>query len=224
MFSGFLQDLKRRASAARRWIAGGCPLWRAFFLVAVFGFVPYFALPLLLPTDPADRLRVSGALMQVIGILSVIVRLDRSRQLFDRPGLLKTFTSWMSLLKPIFKHPTPKVIKVGCATVKVEALPGRALKAPGKNAPLVERVAHLEKRLPEIEQACVKALTELRRELSKAVQGEQRRRKEEDALLGKQIEEATIGGIHIDMAGVMLLIVGVVLGTVPDFVATLLGL
>ncbi|GER07961.1 hypothetical protein GCM10007972_15800 [Iodidimonas muriae] len=67
-------------------------------------------------------------------------------------------------------------------------------------------------------------IKEIRNELQTGLKEEKDVRRNDDQKLVQKLEDAVIGGIHIELAGLAFLTVGVQLGTIPDQVAPLLGL
>lgn len=219
--------LMRRWRFARSWVRDGTPLWLWLAVAAVM-----FGLPYLYPVaafgvaaDIPDRVRWSGMLFQFAGLATVVWGLNRSRQLFDRPSLWKAIGQWFARARHFIMPPKPTHLAVnpgigaatafGTAAVR-EKVSGRTLENRVKR--LEEEADRLDKKLSETR----RNLSELRSETNQRLGRERAERVADNRKISRQLETATIGGIHLEVAELAYLFVGIAMTAVPAEIAWLL--
>lgn len=196
------------------------PTW-----LALAGILVALAVGRLFSTRLSDVVRYAGAMLQIFGLATVAIGLSEMRRLFNRPSLGARIFGWFGRFAAAFK--APKLISVGAfgaggATVSGEA---RVVLALGPGASLEERVKVLEENLNRLREELDAKLQEIRRELSTVREGMQREsheRQAADEKRDRQIEEVAIGGLHLEMVGLVWLFLGVLGTSIPDKIAELL--
>jgi hypothetical protein len=198
----------------------GCPVWLTLAVIVILGCVA-----LLFPMDVAryvvgfelsvdDRVRWLGLAYQLAGLGLVVHGLRRSRQLFNKPTYFQDFVHHLryAFRPPPPKSFTPKGVDSISTTV---AEWGRVHVAGGT---LEERITRLETELQDLQNRVNKVDVSIRQtesRLNKRIDDESRSRKQGDEDNSKKIEEATIGGIHLEAIGILFLILGILLSTAP---------
>jgi len=79
------------AKAMAAWLGRAWRVWGVLVVVLVIA-----AIASMLPGTVEDRLRISGMTLELLGILTVAFGLKEKRVLFQRPGLLGHFRSWLN--------------------------------------------------------------------------------------------------------------------------------
>ena len=96
----------------------------------------------------------------------------------------------------------------------------------GADATVEERLDALEEKYEQLNQQLAEARRELKseaRRLDEAVNDERRARDEADAAIQEQLESFSVGGLHLESMGLVWLLVGITLTTLPGEIASLLA-
>lgn len=171
--------------------------------------------------DAVDATRWYGLFLQIAGLVAVIVGLKRLRNHFQKPSLLTLAREWFSRWRDVFGHPTNIVISptavsastsFGRPTVRVSAAP---------DATVEQQLAVVRHDIDALFRECNNLWNhheELSSKLSSGLKEE--RRLWEAAITGVRShhEQASIGDFGMEITGVVFVLVGVVLATVPDWI------
>lgn len=184
----------------------------------------------LLFSDPkwtcTETMRWCGMAYQIIGVLYVVYGFNEARRMFDRPGLLGSIWLWIRNLRHIVLGKKPGVLSLSAhMNTGLDGVSATVTILP-PNATLEEKVRALEGKVNEMEKNLVKARTEaedLRREQTSALDREAQDRRLGDDASKDLIERAKIGSVSVDVVGVLFILVGIVLGTIPDVAASWFG-
>jgi hypothetical protein len=228
---GILKSLwagaKRRGRLGRAWFRDGGPLWIWLAVAAAMLVIPYvFAATLLgVPIELADRLRWSGMLFQFAGLAMVVVGLNLSRQVFEQSSIWKAIVAWLGRARYMVVPPKPVNVSATAQAGAALMAGGEATVSVGKGTSIEDRVARLEEDLKRLDGKLAetkKDVGKLRSETNEKIDKERSERRCEDQKISKRLETAAIGGIHLELAGVAYLVVGIALASVPDESAGLL--
>jgi hypothetical protein len=170
--------------------------------------------------EASERIiRLTGLILQVFGIATVIWGIESTRRLFDHPTLLAVAAEWLKQYPPYRRG---AVIAVGTGEVVMTGAKARAYVTsnPPLNATLEQRIAsleanvrHLNKRIDE----GFREMDELERVQKAALGQERQERTAEDVKIAAKLELSGTGGLHISAIGALWLFVGVILSTAaPD--------
>jgi hypothetical protein len=192
----------------------------------LLGLIVLFALPCLWLPAGSDRVQWQGMLFQATGIIIVAWGLaDTRRRLFNKAPLLKELWDRLRRLSHIIK---PRTQIIG-ALAAVEA--GNSLQAHAiirKNVAgsveerltaLTENLRHIDEELSQLHQHVLR----LEKEIITRIESERRERQSEERSIRELIENATVGGIHLEYSGMVFLLIGTLFTSVPNFVASVLG-
>lgn len=217
----------RRWRFARSWVRDGTPLWLWLAVAAVM-----FGLPYLFPVAAfgldatiSDRVRWSGMLFQFAGLATVVWGLNRSRELFDRPSLWKAIGQWLGRARHIVKPPPPISATANLGAGAAAAMGTAEARVKVSGGTLEDRVKRLEEEADRLDKKLSETrrnLSELRSETNQRLGRERAERVADDRKVSRQLETATIGGIHLEVAGLAYLFVGIAMTAVPAEVAWLL--
>ncbi len=188
--------------------------WLAWLAIAVLGLS--LVVPLLW-IGTADSLRYSGLFMQLLGLGTVAIGIRDTRRMFGKPSMLELFRRWHRNI-PIFG---PKVIQMsGSAPLNItESAKAHVWRGSGKNPTLESRLEAAEANLGELYGRLNRFESESNHEIRKIVsklRAESAERKEQDRQLHHKIEVASADGLHLAAVGVVWLMAGVILSTIPQ--------
>jgi hypothetical protein len=176
--------------------------------------------------DLTDALRYAGTILQVFGLFLVAIGISELRKDFGLPPLGDTVRKWGRLAKAIFVKPAPITVELSgvSASADMGGSAGMRFKlAPG--TPLHKRVTLLEQQIEGLEAALDKAHNNLLREISNIRQATDvglRARADEIANLATKLQRVTVGGIHLELMGLIWLFVGTILAGFPNELGELL--
>ena len=195
-----------------RWMALDPDLRQVFAPAALATFTVLFGV--LSSGTIADGLHHSGAALQIFGTLAVAWGLFERQKLFGRRGL-KTKLAHGFSRRPLWKQSTQINYAHGSSTLGVmgsaailtvwkEAQPGDSLEAR------LEAIESNFTRLRDEQSRLNQLVAAERGERTEAIRQEQQARREAARAIDERLDKFGAGGLHIDAAGVFLLILGLV--------------
>jgi hypothetical protein len=197
--------------------------WRSFayWLVSVLILL---ALPFLWASGTV-RVQWQGILLQWAGVLVVAWGLAETRRgVFAKTPLRTELWSRIRRLLYIIKPPPPIVASMAVTETgdSIEAIAVVRRKVEGtleeRVATLIENVLSMDHTLSKLQQD----IQGLRRETTERMVSERQDRDEAQRAIRNRLEEAIIGGIHLELAGVGYLLIATLLSGVPECVASVL--
>lgn len=176
------------------------------------------------PNTPEPVIRLTGLVLQILGIATVIWGISETRAFFGHPSFAAKTKSWLTRF-PLFRRDT--VIAVGSASPSLIGGKARVHSThnPGTNPTIEDRIASLERNITLIHERITgteKEMDDEFRKISDALKNEERERRSEDDLLHNKLEATGTGGVHISAIGASWLFVGVTLSTAALEIAELL--
>ena len=200
-----------------RWLAEGRYTWLTtlvIFAALIISLRPH-------TTEPIIRL--TGLVLQVLGIGTVIWGIHETRALFGHPSVLNKVGTWLKRF-PLLRGNVTAALD-GPISFAITAK-GRAHTTHGPANPTVEaRLVALEKNVTSIHERISQTQKEIDDEfqiIRGALEGEEQSRQvEHDAIL-KKLEVTGTGGLHISAIGALLLFMGVILSTAATEIAAAL--
>lgn len=219
--------LSLRWRFTKAWIRDGKPLWLWLAIAITALGLPYSFPAHFIDSsvELADRVRWSGMLFQFLGLATVVWGLNTSRQLFGRTSLWKAGVQWVRRLRYIIK-PLKPVSATGNIQAAAAAAAGfGAAVAVYASNRIEDRVAKLEGDMRKMEQNVIginRDVLNARSEMRERINTERDERQSGDRKVSQQLEEATIGGIHLEVAGLAYLYLGILFTSVPRETACLL--
>jgi hypothetical protein len=174
------------------------------------------------------RLRYSGLALEMLGVFTVVHGLRAKGRLFNKPSIrallaraLKTFPKWPGRQATIHGSAGIALGGMKVAGGSMSVWHGAA------DQSLERRVEALEKNLESLRQDhrdAVKDLREADDQLRRNFKSESADRRTSDQELRRKIEGIGAESLHIEVMGVLWIVVGVVLATASAELATLLRL
>ena len=207
-----------RFKAIWPWLAEVRYVW---YSMAVIGVALIISL-LLHPTEPVNR--ITGLVLQLLGIGTVICGISQTRALFGHPSLANEIKAWLSRF-PLLRRNV--VLSVDSASHAVVSGKATVYVTHGARAnPTVEaRLDALEKNVTSIHERISQTQKEVDEEFHKIsglVKREEQLRQTEDNAIRMKLEATGTGGVHISAIGASWLFVGIILSTAATEIATLL--
>lgn len=204
--------------AVVRWLTEPWWLWIALLGLTVPFWVSFC------PGTPECQVRVSGLVLQCLGVGAVALDLYRTRKLFGRPSLaiLTSVKEWLSR-RPRWIQRLVTVADTAAisaaASVIAEGGRWRDFNPASPNdvqvATLVNNVDWLRAGLIAVR----KDIASRAREQADALQEEQQLRAKQDEELRALLETAETGGLHISFVGLVWLLFGILLSSLPGEIA-----
>ncbi|MCZ7593603.1 MAG: hypothetical protein M5U16_00825 [Hyphomicrobium sp.] len=178
-----------------------------------------------LPNCWEFRIRITGMMLELLGVSVVALGLRRTRQLFELPTVLGAVRDWLK------KFPTLR------RDVRIEASAGIFALEGGRayglieiksrpGGPLDERVTALEMNLNHV----LRSVHELEKQFdstadehARRLESEKKAREEGDQKAHDRIYRAVASGLHLEGLGVVFLVFGIVFATMSGEIASWFG-
>lgn len=206
--------------------------WPVWAWIAGIGFASLVGMSL--GYDPSSQVGSAGATLQVLGLVTVALGLNKTRRLFGRPGLVEKTVAWARKLPAIFRKPKNVALKASAGAIAIGSARASVWVTPAPGASLERRVGAVERNLDQLKDNLQHARAELSQEiqeLKSTVSRERKERAEADTSHEQKLAELAVGGLHIELVGLVWLLFGVVFGTLPQksaqiiaWIAGLLGI
>jgi hypothetical protein len=201
------------------WLTEPRHFWLATFVVAI-------ALGFTLGRGVTEQeVRITGMLLQILGIGTVAWGIRETRALFGRPTLMAQFRAWLHRF-PAYGG------RVVSASTNI-TVPGASLHARGyvttvarSNASVEERIDTLEKKVKLIHERIDQTQIEVDqmfRSHTDLLRQEEHTRAREDQSIREKLEVSEMGGLKISAMGALWLFVGVTLSTAAPEIARFLN-
>jgi len=171
------------------------------------------------PLNLSDQIRWSGMILQFAGLGMIVIGLNVSRQLFGKSSIWKAIGLWLGRTRHIIILPKARDVTVFVDGFKMraEAFAPRVFATNHKNTE--ERISYLEKEIlnlyKEIDKKEKKYIEEIEKLKSESRKGISEM-KNESGDIKKLLESASIGGIHIEISGVMYIFLGIAFTSIPN--------
>lgn len=199
------------------WLSEPKYLWFAIIVT----LAPLVVCILLGPTERI--IRMSGLVLQLLGVGTVISEIRGTRKLFNLPSLLTIARCWFARVPRFREQTTP--ISFHATLPAMECLfRGYEMNECGVDASVEDRLAVLEKNIILTNQRINQTQREMDdaiRDANNALEQEVNKRASEDQSIHDKLEATGTGGIHISAIGVLWLLVGVTLSTASQEIAKL---
>jgi hypothetical protein len=177
------------------------------------------------PHASEQVIRLTGLVLQLLGIATVAWGISETRALFGHQSLVGKWRRWIARF-PLLRQNT--VLAVGTASVAASGgkARGYGTVGAGPNAAVEARVDALEQNVKSIHERISATQKEMDEEFQKAadtLKHEVQSRKDEDEEIRKKLEATGTGGVHISAIGASWLFVGVTLSTAAVEIAKCLN-
>jgi hypothetical protein len=202
-----------------RWFFEPRTFWLCAFVIAA---VCTFAIALPKPLE--DDIRYAGLALQLLGVATVMRGLRDRGRLFDKPPIVTSIKAWLSTFPPY----SPKSVTLsasGSATASATAtMTAVVWRAYRDGDTIDERFLALARNLDTVRQELSDASTRLSNQVGsvqEALRGEQSSRTVAIDRLSRKLTDLGSGTLHIELIGIVWLVSGIVLATIPAELALL---
>lgn len=212
----FIKQLINWIGRLFRWLMEKKRLYFSIFAVPVI-----IIFCCLIFNNAEKSIRISGLLLQLMGLGAVVWGIYDIRKLFGKPSVSKLFHDWVNRLPKFKPKSTPILVQPGYVTASA-SIDGIIIGKP-KSDSIAERVEELEKGLIEARAMIKEAQNNIKEESRKQAQelkNEQRERETEDLKIVKLLEESVAGGLSLEVMGVFWLFAGITCATIPKEILT----
>lgn len=194
------------------------PVWLMLIGIGVAVTIGAF-----LGTTSYERAAWAATLLEMAGLAKVAWDLHQVRKAYARPSIVEEITTWFRDLPALIGPPKGKVISVGTGEYFVVGERVSVSVKPGPNATLEQRVKLLEEELERVRDHAAAEHHDLRVRVDKieaSVATERTERTQGQDALQRKVADLAVGGLHLELVGLVWLLVGVALSTLPEQVVT----
>lgn len=189
--------------------------------LALLPLTVMFLVPGLVTCNGEKHLRYTGLLLQLAGLVVVAIGIANTRRLFGRPTVAQAIGKWLLQLKTAFGPPLIQVSASSTVSVEARAAGSGTLSGAltAQSATIEGRLAELERADQEIRQRLTevsKHVTTIKSELQATIKREMEQRLQADQKLKRLLEDQAAGGLHLETAGLVWLLVGTFVGGIPS--------
>jgi hypothetical protein len=191
----------------------------------VIGIVSAVSLAALIGATAGEKALWAGTFLEIAGLAKVAWDLHQIRKTYNRPSIVNDITTWFRDVPSMFHRPKPVTISLSASGVVT--MSGRAtltvIPAPG--SPVERRLEILESEMSRLRDQITKDHTELTAQIHKvetSVTAERNDRGQAQEVLQRKVADLAVGGLHLEMVGLVWLFVGVILSTLPERVVAAL--
>lgn len=190
-------------------------LVEARFAWLALGVIVTALIVALRPHTPEPVIRLSGLVLQLLGIGTVIWGISETRALFGHPSFSTKTKSWLERF-PLRRRNIvfgTGAVSLAAATCKAR---GYVTQGPGPNPTIETRLDALDRNISLIHERISdneKEMDEEFRKTAVALKKEEQTRQSEDNSIRNKLEATGTGGVHISAIGASWLFIGVVLST-----------
>jgi hypothetical protein len=208
----------KRLKAIGHWLAAAWPVWLCVGVIAVALLV------CLRPSTPEPAIRLTGIVLQLLGIGTVVWGISETRALFGHPPIFIKVKAWLKSF-PIRRNVV--IEATGIRSLGSVSVRGRGYGTYGAETQTTEsRLDALEKNIHAIHDRITQSQVEADRELGEVldrIKSEQNTRQSDDNAIRAKLEATGTGGVHISAMGAAWLFVGVILSTAGIEIAEFLS-
>ena len=177
-------------------------------------------------TGVSASIRYASTILQILGLLTVALGLHHMRELFGRPTVTRRAMNWFGRLARVFRPPEPITLQASVSGVAAVTGEARVRRSAGAGASVEQRLEVLEGNLNQLQDELDTKIGDVRSkigQLEESLRRERDERRTADDRTSRQIEEVAIGGLHLEIVGLLWLTLGVLGASVPDEVAMLVS-
>jgi len=223
--SQFLKRLRWWVPATARWL----PELIGYFAPILVALVICVTVPVLVrliwPCQAQQAIREQamrwiGGLFQLGGVITIALKLHAAQRQFPQQTLKRILDR-----RPRFRIKNT-VIAVGAASMGMATMSARGRVSPGPQATLEQRLAMLEDSYTKLFDEVGSLGNEVKRrsdELTDQLHTEAAAREAADKEIKEQLKETAVGSIHLDMWGVLFVMLGIIAGTASPEIAGWIG-
>jgi len=164
-------------------------------------------------TEP--EIRLTGLVLQTLGIATVAWGIRETRVLFGRPDIFSLAKKWFRRVPVYGGRVISDSINITLPSLEVHGR-DHVSSSASPNASVEERISVLEKNIQYLNQRIDNTQKEMDQSFgaqSNALKMERQERSTEDQLISAKLEASETGGLHISAMGAVWLFIGITLST-----------
>ena len=191
------------------WFAKAKYVWIAFFSTLIALLIGLWS------PSSEQRIRLTGLILQLLGVATVVWGIAKTRADFGYPPIFTWAKGYFSCF-PIVRRSATVAPKGVVAFTSTGTVTADATNGPGLNPTIESRLDTLEKNMEALHGRITTTKNEMQERFNKANEAlfaETASRTAEDALTRGMLEKTATGGVHISAMGATWLFVGVFLST-----------
>ena len=170
------------------------------------------------------RLRIAGMILQLLGLATVAVGLSQLRRRFKRPSVLEKIVAWLRRVGAVFARPKSVTVHAGTVLSGVTlAGAGRVRQTLAPDAPHERRLSLLEDNLELLQKQVDDGLEQLHgriQQLGTQIDRDAHERRREKEQAEQLVAEVAVGGLHLEVVGLLWLALGVIGTSMPTEIAS----
>lgn len=200
------------------WLADARYTWLAMAVICVALLIS------LRPQTSEPVIRITGLVLQLLGVGTVIWGISETRAMFGHPSLVSKAKSWLSRFPLLRRNGVFGVGSVVCLADTGKCR-GYVTHGAGANPDTESRLEALEKNVTSIHERINQTLNEMDGGFQKSaanLTNEEQSRQAEDQAIREKLEATGTGGVHISAIGASWLFVGVTLSSASVEISALL--
>jgi len=189
----------------------------------LIGIILAVTLGALLGTTPYERAAWAATLLEIAGLVKVAWDVHEVRKAYERPSVIDAIATWFRDLPAVFRAPKPRTISMSASGMAITG--GRAsvsVKA-GPNSTIEQRVEILEREFERVRDHTAAEHHDLVVKVDKietSVTTERNERTQGQDALRRKVADLAVGGLHLELVGLVWLFFGVALSTLPERIVT----
>lgn len=171
-----------------------------------------------------QSIRISGLILQLLGIATVAWGIKKTREQFDHPSLLTQGVKWLLDFPPYGGRTITASIQ-GVLAGAIGSARGHTWHPTDEKATIEERLISIEKNLAIINSRITQTESEIDRktsEISEELKTEKTTREASVKEINNKVEATSTGGLHISAIGALWLFTGVTFSTISNEIFTYL--
>lgn len=203
-------------------------IWQWFadirYVLLAFAVIGMALVVSLRPNTSEAIIRLTGLVLQLLGILTIAWGISETRALFGYPSLTLKIRKWLNRFPFLPRKPINATLNASALVLTGNAR-AYVTHASGENPTVEARIDALERNVVLINERINSIYQEMDKEMRNVtdkIRREEETRRTEDLSIRKRLEAAGAGGIHISAIGASWLFVGVILSTVAPEIARFL--
>ncbi len=162
-------------------------------------------------------IRWAGMVLQLLGIGTVILGIEKTREFFGHPSTIASLWRWLKRFPPLGGR-THTISMDGNMPSMSGSARGYVSARADPNASIESRVEVLEKNIERLHERINTTESEMDsrfRMQKQELKEEKNARESEDQKIFAKLEATKLGGVHISAIGAIWLFVGVILSSIP---------
>lgn len=194
------------------------------FWLTLCGLIFAFVLGGQFSDKTSTTIRYAGTVLQVLGVATVAMGLSLLRKRFGLRPISENIFEFLKQILEAFITPKPISLEVADAYHLHDVVIPKLYEAVASDASLEERVLQLEKNFVLICKELETTDQKLRKELGvvrSEIERENNERKAQNKQIMGTIKEVAIGGIHLEIVGVLWLVFAAFCSSIPDEITAL---